>query len=46
MMKITRKGKVVMGLIILTIAYLIATQIWWVGNGWCIGSVDKCLLNR
>lgn len=26
----------------LALAWTIGTQIWWVGDGYCFGSLDKC----
>ena len=44
-MKLNKRGKVVIALIVIITAYFLATSIWWVGNGWCIGSSVECLLN-
>ena len=49
-MKLTKRGKVVFGVavtfsgsIIAWGLWFVATQIWWKGSGFCIGSAPKCL---
>jgi hypothetical protein len=42
-MKLTRRGKILIGIIIAVMAYLIATRLWWDGAGWCWGTIEKCL---
>lgn len=45
-MKLTRRGRVVVALIIISAFYLIvkvASSLWYVeGDGYCWGSVNKC----
>lgn len=41
-MKLTRRGKIVLGLLLAVLVYLSSTKIWWVGDGYCFGSVNKC----
>ena len=45
-MKLTRKGKIAVGILILLGALAlvyISTHIWWTGSGYCFGSAVKCL---
>lgn len=42
-MKLTRRGKIVLGVALAVLIYLIATRVWWVGDGWCFGVMEKCL---
>ena len=45
-MRLTRRGKVVLA-VVLALAmfglYQLVNHIWWVGNGWCWGTAQKCL---
>lgn len=41
-MKLTRRGKIVLGVILAVLIYLISTRLWWVGDHWCLGDVIKC----
>ena len=46
-MKLTRRGKQVRAVVILAViagAYLIATNLWWTGTGWCWGEMTECVL--
>jgi hypothetical protein len=41
--KLTRRGKVIVGLLVAVAVYLVSTKVWWIeGQGYCFGSVDKC----
>ncbi len=42
-MKLTRRGKIVLGILLAVAIYLVSTKVWWVGDGYCFGSIDKCL---
>lgn len=42
-MRLTRRGKVVVGLLVAVAVYLVSTKVWWVeGQGYCFGSIEKC----
>ena len=43
-MKLTRRGRVVIGLLVAVAVYLVSTKVWWIeGQGYCFGSIEKCL---
>jgi hypothetical protein len=42
--RLTLRGKIVLGLIVLVLAYLVATRLWFTGGGWCIGTLNECLI--
>jgi hypothetical protein len=45
-MKINRRGRIVRAILIgagIALALWIAGQVWWTGEGWCIGSMSKCI---
>lgn len=42
-MRLTRRGKIVLGIALAVLIYLVATRVWWVGDGWCLNEMDKCL---
>lgn len=41
--KLTRRGKLVLGLALAALVYVISTKVWWVGDHYCFGSAEKCL---
>jgi len=42
-MKLTRRGKLVLGLALAALVYVISTKVWWIeGQGYCFGSIEKC----
>jgi len=41
-MKLTRRGKLVLGLALAALVYVISTKVWWVGDHYCFGSIEKC----
>ena len=46
-MKLTRRGRIVVALLIIAAVYgliQVSTHIWWAGDGYCWGTVEKCLL--
>jgi hypothetical protein len=45
-MKLTRRGKIVAwvaGLLAFYFLYWLINHIWWTDNGYCLGSMEKCL---
>lgn len=47
--RLTKRGKVVVGVLVaLAIAgiYYLSTNLWWVGEGWCVDDVATCLWNE
>ena len=42
-MKLTRRGKIVLGIVLAVLIYLVATRVWWVGDRWCFDVMEKCL---
>lgn len=46
-MRLTRRGRVVVALLVIAAAYAliqVSTQLWWVEDGYCWGSVEECLI--
>jgi hypothetical protein len=46
-MRLTRRGRIVVAVLLIAAAYAliqVSTNLWWVGDGYCWGSVEKCLL--
>jgi hypothetical protein len=41
-MKLTRRGKIVLGVALAVLIYLVSTRVWWVGDHWCLDNVNKC----
>jgi len=35
-------ARVVFWLAVLAVLYIIATQIWWTGGGYCFGTIEEC----
>lgn len=47
--KLTRRGKRVRAVFILAAivaVWLVSTSVWWVGDGYCLGDVAKCMLGE
>jgi len=45
-MKLTRRGKIVVwiaGLIAFYATFWLINHIWWTDNGYCFGSMEKCV---
>jgi hypothetical protein len=42
LMKLTRRGKIVLGIALAVLIYLVSTRLWWVGDHWCLDNVNKC----
>lgn len=52
-MKLTKRGEIVLAIGVIALAllavigiYKVATSIHWTGTGYCIGSIEECLLER
>lgn len=48
-MRLTRRGKRVRAVFILAAivaVWLVSTSVWWVGDGYCLGDVAKCMLGE
>lgn len=46
-MKLTRRGRIVVALILIAAAYgliQVSMNLWFIGDGLCWGSVEECLL--
>ena len=46
-MKLTRRGRIVVALILIAAAcglIQVSMNLWFIGDGWCWGSVDECLV--
>ena len=46
-MKLTRRGRIVVALLIIAAfaaRYYVSTHVWWTGDGYCLGSVEECLV--
>jgi hypothetical protein len=44
-MKLTRRGKIVVGIAVALALWgllEVSAHLWWVGNGWCWGSMLEC----
>ena len=42
-MKLTKRGKAVLVIALGVVIYLVATRLWWVGDGFCFDVMEKCL---
>ena len=47
-MKLTKRGRIVLIYTPLTIALVsvivwVSANVWWTGDGYCVGSMSKCL---
>ena len=34
---------IIIGAVVLVIAYYLINHIWWTGNGYCWGTMEKCV---
>ena len=41
--RLTRRGKIVLGLILAIAIYYVATHIWLTPAGYCFDTIDACL---
>lgn len=42
--RLTKRGKIVLGVALVILAWFIGTRIWWTGDGFCIGDVVSCVI--
>lgn len=48
-MRLTRRGRIVVALLIIAAVFgliQVSTHLWWAGDGYCWGDIDKCLMER
>jgi hypothetical protein len=41
--RLTKRGKAVLVIALGIVIYLVATRLWWVGDGFCFDVMEKCL---
>jgi hypothetical protein len=41
--RLTKRGKAVLVIALAIVIYLVATRLWWDGDGFCFDVMEKCL---
>lgn len=42
--RLTKRGKIVIGIALVILIWFVATQLWWTGHGFCVGDVVSCVI--
>jgi hypothetical protein len=43
--RLTKRGKIVLGIALVILIWFVATRLWWTGTGFCVGDVVSCVID-